>query len=47
MFKRLAVILSGALFVSLPVFADQWNKKTVLTFNEAVEIPGVVLPAGQ
>ncbi len=25
---------------------DQWNKKTVLTFNQPVEIPGKVLPAG-
>jgi len=40
-------LLSGALFLSLSAFGDQWNKKTVLTFNQAVEIPGVVLPAGQ
>jgi hypothetical protein len=26
--------------------ADEWNKKTVVTFNEPVEIPGMVLPAG-
>ena len=26
--------------------ADQWNKKTIVTFNDAVEIPGQVLPAG-
>ena len=26
--------------------ADDWNKKTVLTFSQAVEIPGHVLPAG-
>jgi len=26
--------------------ADEWNKKTVLTFNEPVEIPGQVLGAG-
>jgi LPXTG-motif cell wall-anchored protein len=26
--------------------ADEWNKKTILTFNEPVEIPGRVLPAG-
>jgi hypothetical protein len=25
--------------------ADQWDKKTVVTFGEAVEIPGQVLPA--
>jgi hypothetical protein len=28
------------------VRADEWNKKTVLTFSQPVEIPGQVLPAG-
>jgi hypothetical protein len=26
--------------------ADEWNKKTIVTFSEAVEVPGHVLPAG-
>ncbi|HXE12357.1 MAG TPA: hypothetical protein VN633_09570 [Bryobacteraceae bacterium] len=26
--------------------ADQWNEKTKVTFDEPVEIPGAVLPAG-
>lgn len=26
--------------------ADEWNKKTVVTFNNPVEIPGMVLPPG-
>jgi|SRR5216684_2791352 hypothetical protein len=26
--------------------ADQWDKKTIVTFGAAVEIPGQVLPAG-
>jgi hypothetical protein len=26
--------------------ADEWDKKTTMTFNEPVEIPGTVLPAG-
>src|ERR1043166_1742960 len=26
--------------------ADDWNKETSFTFNEPVEIPGMVLPAG-
>lgn len=26
--------------------AQEWNKKTKLTFNQPVEIPGMVLPAG-
>lgn len=28
------------------VFADEWNKATKLTFNEPVEVPGMVLDAG-
>ena len=28
------------------VRADQWNKKTILTFSAPVQIPGVSLPAG-
>lgn len=40
-----AVLLLCAWF--LPALrADEWNKKTVMTFNEPVEIPGQVLPAG-
>jgi hypothetical protein len=26
--------------------ADNWDKKTIVTFSDAVEIPGQVLPAG-
>ena len=26
--------------------ADEWDKRTTLTFSEAVEVPGKVLPAG-
>ena len=47
MLKRLSVVLAGALFLSLPTFGDEWNKKTILTFSQPVEIPGVILPAGQ
>src|SRR5271154_5339285 len=45
------VALMGALFVPC-VQADDWNRKTVVTFSGPVEIPGVhltgfgVLPAG-
>jgi hypothetical protein len=28
------------------VRADTWDKKTIVTFSESVEIPGQVLPAG-
>ena len=26
--------------------ADEWNKKTVMTFSQPVEVPGQILPAG-
>ena len=26
--------------------ADTWSKKTVVTFSQAVEVPGKILPAG-
>ena len=41
----LAVCTAG---VVLPrtAAADEWDKRTVLTFSEAVEVPGKVLPAG-
>lgn len=49
-FKAVLVGLALALFVGMflsPAQADQWNKKTVLTFSQPVEIPGnKVLPAG-
>jgi hypothetical protein len=44
--KMLAAALCLALFVAFPVLGDQWNKKTVMTFNQAVELPGIVLPPG-
>jgi LPXTG-motif cell wall-anchored protein len=47
MCKKILIALGClALFLALPTFADQWNKKTVMTFNQPVELPGVVLPAG-
>lgn len=30
-----------------PARADEWNKKTNVSFSQPVEIPGMVLPAGQ
>src|SRR5579859_6111288 len=49
------IIKAGVLFLcavflcsilTLPTKADTWNKKTIVTFNDPVEIPGQVLPAG-
>ena len=48
-FKSVLAVASlcilGALSLS-SVHADEWNKKTVMTFNQPVEIPGQILPAG-
>lgn len=41
----LALSLLVGLFLN-PVQADQWNKKTILTFSQPIEVPGKVLPAG-
>jgi hypothetical protein len=44
-FCLLAIALFGA--AVLPsARADTWNKKTVVTFSQAVEVPGKILPAG-
>jgi len=41
----LALTMLGA--IVLPsARADEWNKKTVVTFSQAVEVPGQILPAG-
>jgi hypothetical protein len=44
-FCLLAVSLLGST-ATPSVRADEWNKKTVVTFSQAVEVPGKVLPAG-
>jgi len=44
-FCLLAISMFGATVLS-SARADTWNKKTVVTFNQAVEVPGKVLPAG-
>ena len=41
----LAVTFVGATVLS-SARADTWDKKTIVTFNQAVEVPGKVLPAG-
>jgi len=41
------VAMAGFCLVwSAPARADDWSKKTVVTFNQPVEVPNVVLPAG-
>jgi hypothetical protein len=40
------VLAAAAAFLSPIAKADNWNRRTVMTFSEPVEIPGKVLPAG-
>jgi Protein of unknown function (DUF2911) len=44
-FAVLALTLLSATIVP-GAHADEWNKKTVMTFSQPVEIPGQILPAG-
>jgi hypothetical protein len=44
-FAVFTLALLGAT-LALGARADTWNKKTVITFSQAVEVPGKVLPAG-
>jgi hypothetical protein len=39
-------VMLFAVFPTAHVKADEWNKKTIVTFDQDVEIPGWVLPAG-
>ncbi len=47
-FERLLIVGLGVLgLMGAPqARADEWNKKTTVTFNEPVEVPGRVLAAG-
>jgi hypothetical protein len=45
LFCLLVVTLLSATLVS-SARADEWNKKTIVTFSQAVEVPGKILPAG-
>jgi hypothetical protein len=44
----LAILAVCSAGVVLPrtAAADEWDKRTILTFSQAVEVPGKVLPAG-
>jgi hypothetical protein len=51
--KMQRILKSAGLFVvpaimafSVAANADQWDKRTTITVNESIEVPGAVLPAG-
>jgi hypothetical protein len=39
-------VFSAAVLLPRAAAADEWDKRTILTFSQAVELPGKVLPAG-
>ena len=39
-------VCSAGVVLPRAAAADEWDKRTMLTFSQAVEIPGKVLPAG-
>jgi hypothetical protein len=48
--KKLSFVLGAAalgLTLIAPADADQWNKKTILTINQPLQIPGEVLQPGK
>ena len=45
-FAALMVLVGGAAWFAPTARADEWDKQTILTFNEPVQIPGQVLQAG-
>jgi hypothetical protein len=44
-FSLLAITLCGVTLLP-SARADGWDKKTIVTFSQAVEVPGKILPAG-
>jgi len=44
--KFVIVLCCLLLVAALPVAADQWDKKTTVTFSQPFEIPGMALPPG-
>jgi hypothetical protein len=48
-FKAVLIVLTLSVIGALSApraGADEWNKKTLMTFSQPVEIPGQILPAG-
>jgi len=40
------LVVPAIMAFSVAANADQWDKKTTITVNESIEVPGAVLPAG-
>ena len=42
----IVALCSAGVLLPRTAAADEWDKQTIMTFSQAVEIPGKVLPAG-
>jgi hypothetical protein len=40
------LVVPAIMAFSVAANADQWDKRTIITVNESIEVPGAVLPAG-
>jgi len=47
MCKRITALICSALFATVLASANQWDKRTIVTFSQPFELPGIVLSAGQ
>jgi len=48
-FRALEIAICGGLLcaaLATSARADNWNKKTIVTFSDSVEVPGAILPPG-
>lgn len=48
MLKRISMVAAcfAMLFLATGAKANEWDMRTTITFSQAVELPGIVLPAG-
>jgi len=48
MFRKASLVVAcfAMLFLAVGARAAAWDRKTTVTFSQAVELPGAVLPAG-
>jgi hypothetical protein len=47
MIRQTSFVFATVLLAGSVAFADQWNKKTILTVNETILVPGATLEPGK
>ena len=46
-FRMSCMCVLGGLLLTSTANADAWNKKTIVTISQSIEVPGAVLPPGK